>query len=83
MGFKTYVITRDTPQGASNGLTFATREEGEKYGNDLLSRWFVPTGFEVREHPELEPTDQWIEGQGLKKIGSDQPPHMPARSVSL
>lgn len=82
MGFKVYVKLKNEP-GSANGLVFATQKEGESYGNDLLSRWFVPESFEVREHPELEPTDQWIEGEGLKKIGSDQPARMPARSVVL
>jgi hypothetical protein len=30
-------------QWAGNGLRFATREEAERWGRDLLMRWFVPT----------------------------------------
>jgi hypothetical protein len=26
-----------------NGLAFATKEEAEQWGADLLMRWFVPT----------------------------------------
>jgi hypothetical protein len=26
-----------------NGLAFATKEEAERWGADLLMRWFVPT----------------------------------------
>ena len=28
---------------SSNALRFATKEEAEKSGRELLSRWFVPT----------------------------------------
>lgn len=27
----------------TNGLRFATKEEADKYGRDLLNRWLVPT----------------------------------------
>ena len=34
---------------ATNAVRFATKEEAERAGHELLSRWFAPTGFEVRE----------------------------------
>lgn len=34
---------------ATNGVRFATKEEADRAGHELLSRWFVPVGFEVRE----------------------------------
>lgn len=36
-------------QPATNAVRFATSEEAERAGNELLSRWFAPIGFEVRE----------------------------------
>ena len=40
---------------ASNGLRFASSEEAEAYGRDLLARWFVPTGS--RAAPTAEPVN--------------------------
>ena len=34
---------------ATNALRFATREEAEKAGVELLSRWFVPTDSRAAE----------------------------------
>jgi hypothetical protein len=33
----------------SNALRFATKEEAEKSGRELLSRWFVPTDSRAAE----------------------------------
>jgi hypothetical protein len=33
---------------ATNGLSYATVEDARAGGHDLLWRWLVPTGFEVR-----------------------------------
>jgi len=30
-----------------NACVFATSEEADSAGRELMSRWFVPTGFEV------------------------------------
>lgn len=46
--FATYVLLKGE-KPACNALRFATYHEAEGYGNELLSRWLVPTGFEVRE----------------------------------
>jgi len=37
---------------ASNALVFATREEADHYAHDLLMRWYIPTGYEIRESDE-------------------------------
>lgn len=50
-----FVITPDTPAGATNALRFATKAEAEGYGRELLSRWFVPTSFEAR--PSSDPVN--------------------------
>ena len=41
------LFKNDAP--ATNSCRFATREEAEEAGRELLSRWFAPSGFEVRE----------------------------------
>jgi hypothetical protein len=66
-----------------NALRFATKEESDAYGRDLLSRWFVPT--DSRSVPCDDPvTHVWVERRGLRPIeqpeGSER---MPARSVDL
>ena len=48
MSFAVFVFLRgESP--ATNALRFATTEEAQRAGEELLSRWFAPTGFEVRE----------------------------------
>ena len=32
-----------------NAVVLATREEADNAGRELMSRWFVPTGWEVVE----------------------------------
>ena len=48
MSFAVYVLLKNE-RPATNAVRFATFEEAERAGNELLSRWYVPTGFEVRE----------------------------------
>jgi len=51
MSYAVYVkLPNENP--ATNGVRFATREEADAAGHELLSRWFVPESFEVREAPE-------------------------------
>lgn len=33
----------------TNGCRYATEEEAKRAGSELLSRWWVPTGFHVEE----------------------------------
>lgn len=35
--------------GGTNACRYATKAEAEAAGSELLSRWFAPTGYEVRE----------------------------------
>ena len=51
MSFACYVILRGE-KPCANALRFATYDEANAYGIDLLSRWFVPESFEVRETPD-------------------------------
>jgi len=70
MGYKAYMTFRSEPP-STNALVFATKEEAENYAIDLLSRWFVPTGYEVRESSDPV-TDQWVDGKGLLKVGAPE-----------
>lgn len=48
MSYAVYVkLPNEEP--ATNAVRFATAEEADRAGAELLSRWFVPTGYEVRE----------------------------------
>lgn len=46
--FKVMMVMADGER-AGNGLRFATREQAQGYGFDLLSRWTLPVDFEVVE----------------------------------
>ena len=48
MGFK-YGVQLKGEALAFNALVFATREEADAGGRELLSRWFAPIGYEVIE----------------------------------
>lgn len=47
MSYKTEVLAEN--QWCSNSLRFATQKEAEAAGNELLSRWFVPTASRATE----------------------------------
>ena len=51
---------------ATNGLRFATATEARLAGDELLSRWMMPTGFEVR--PSTDPVNYT-----MKEGGRPQP----------
>ena len=38
---------------ATNAVRFATEDEAQRAGSELLDRWFAPSGFEVRAMEEL------------------------------
>ena len=45
-----------------NAVVYATRDEADAGGRELLSRWFMPTGYEVVETDEpatYRITDGW------------------------
>jgi hypothetical protein len=50
MSYKPEVLVEG--EWAPNGLAFATREEAELYGRDLLARWFVPVDSRAVESDE-------------------------------
>ena len=56
MSFKYFVYgggtgnTKENP--ATNRVAFATKDEAERAGHELLSRWFGPDNFLVRESDE-------------------------------
>jgi hypothetical protein len=47
--FKYGVQLPDQDHLSFNAVVFATAEEAETGGRELLSRWFVPTGYKVVE----------------------------------
>lgn len=51
MSYKTEVFTEN--QWYSNSLRFATKEEAEAAGKELLSRWLVPTDSRATECEDL------------------------------
>ncbi len=59
--------TIDDP--ASSAVRFATEEEGQAYGRDLLSRWMVPEAFVVLS--SMDPVNYiWDPQNGLGSITS-------------
>jgi hypothetical protein len=49
-----YKMEVETPRGqwSSNALRFATKEEAERAGDELLSRWTVPLSSRATETPD-------------------------------
>ena len=46
-GFKAWMtFAHESP--ATNALVFATHEEATAAALELMSRWYVPTGYEIR-----------------------------------
>jgi hypothetical protein len=55
MSFKAEVhdtTARNPDEWVSNGLRFATYDEANNYGYELLSRWYVPDKHRVVESDE-------------------------------
>jgi hypothetical protein len=46
-GYKAGMRFTGQAETSYNAQVFATRQEAEVAGNELMSRWFVPIGFEV------------------------------------
>lgn len=70
MSWKTEV---ETPRGhwSTNALRFATKEEAERAGDELLSRWMVPLSSRATETPD-EPVNYEF------PVGADRPRPIPA-----
>ena len=47
IGYKAGMLFTGQAEPSYNACVFATRQEAEVAGNELMSRWFVPIGFEV------------------------------------
>jgi hypothetical protein len=45
--FKVEVIAGNSGQWAGNGMKFNTRDEAERYGSDLFSRWTAVREYRV------------------------------------
>jgi len=45
------IIPGETKLGF-NGVFYKTKQEAKEAGNELMSRWFVPIGFEIIEKPD-------------------------------
>jgi len=66
MSFAVWMLFKSEPAN-TNAVRFATREEADRAGSSLLSRWFVPTGFEVRE--STDPVNyEFPEGGSLTRL---------------
>lgn len=64
-----------------NALRFATKAEAEANVHDLMMRWFMVIDTRVVESDD-PPNYRWTD-DGIARIGSDEPPVMPAKSVTL
>jgi prepilin-type processing-associated H-X9-DG protein len=52
MSFKVEVRESRSTTWVGNALRFATHEEADGYGAELLSRWTLPEAYRVVEDPE-------------------------------
>jgi hypothetical protein len=62
MGFRAGIKTPGDHDLSFNTVVFATRAEADAYGEELLSRWTLPTGFEVVKVDE--PATHTADAQG-------------------
>jgi hypothetical protein len=60
--YKTEVLVEGS--WASNALRFATAEEAEMAGRELLSRWYVPTDY--RSAPSEDPVNARMPGEYMR-----------------
>ena len=56
---------------ATNACRYATEEEARSAGNELLSRWMQPTGFEVR--PTTDPVNYTFDHAAGRSCPLPQP----------
>jgi hypothetical protein len=57
---------------AGNALVFATKEEAEQWGRDLLMRWFVPTDSRAVE-VDKPVNYRLIDGRYLSALAEVEP----------
>lgn len=67
MSYKAEVIADSTGNWNSNALRFATQDEAQSYGRDLMGRWMA-----VREMRVVESTDpvnyDWTDATGARPV---------------
>ena len=61
MGYKVGMLVPGEPNLVYNGLVFATEAEASASGEELMSRWTMPSGYEVVEVGE-EPNYTFTDG---------------------
>jgi len=61
MSFAVWHTFKSDPP-CTNACRYATEEEATEAGHELMSRWFVPIGFEVR--PSEDPVNYKIQKGG-------------------
>ena len=61
--FKYGMILKGQAEPSFNAVVLATREEADDAARELMSRWFVPTGWDVVESDEpVNYTFDWDNG---------------------
>lgn len=71
MSYKVAVKVQGEPGFSYNAQRFSTREEAEKAGSDLMSRWIAVERYEVQESPD--PANYRFEGGQAKMLESEPP----------
>ena len=63
VNFKYGMILKGQAEPSFNAVVLATREEADDAGRELMSRWFVPTGWDVVESDDaVNYTFDWDNG---------------------
>ena len=75
--FKYGVQLPDQPKLSFNAVVFATAEEAETGGRELLSRWFVPIAYEVVETED--PVTYRVVDNQIRPLTTDLPKAMQDR----
>lgn len=69
MSYAVWMKFRNEP-ACTNACRYATASEADNAGHELLSRWFVPVGFEVRE--STDPVNYaFVDGRPQPLKGND------------
>ena len=75
--YAVYVYTHgDEVKGSTNGVRLPTTGQAQRYGQALLSRWTVPSGFDVRKTPDpvTHNADKWGTLTTIEKCANCQAP---------
>lgn len=52
MSYKAYFEFSSNEEPKTNALVFESNEQTNAYARDLMTRWMMPTGFQIRESEE-------------------------------